>query len=270
MNKTILLNNGVKIPRIGFGVFRVPKGKMTQDTVMSALKLGYRLIDTAALYGNEKDVGLAIKRSKVSRNKLFVTTKLHPLRFFNIERGFYKSMKNLGVDYVDLYLIHWPFLRKKAIWNVLEKIYARGHIRAIGVSNYGMKDLQDLLLTGNIVPAVNQIEVHPFFVQEKLTRFCKANNIIIEAHSPLTHGKRLFEGKITTISNKYKKSNAQILLRWSLQKGNVIIPKAQSIQHLKENLNVFDFKISAEDMRKLDSLNENNYIAFLSRFSRNK
>ncbi|MDP3763487.1 MAG: aldo/keto reductase [bacterium] len=267
--RTITLNNGVEMPIVGLGVYNIKKGKRTQRVALNALNLGYRLIDTAALYRNEQDVGIAIRESGIPRNKIFVTTKLHPLRCFFVEAAFYKSMKKLGLDYIDLYLIHWPFFRKKEVWKTLENIYKRGHVRAIGVSNYSVGDLKELMEITKIIPTINQVEFHPFLYRKRVLDFCKSKNIVVEAHSPLTHGKRIDEENITNIAKRYYKSNSQILLRWSLQHGNIVIPKAESYQHLKENLDLFSFSINKEDMKTLNSLNENYHAAFLSKFSKN-
>ena len=269
--KTVTLNNSVKMPVLGLGVYQIPPGRTTQAVVLTALKLGYRLIDTAAFYGNEEDVGKAIKQSRIPRKEIFVTSKLHPLRCFGIEAAFSRSLKRLNVDYLDLYLIHCPFFRKKAVWKVLGKMYRRGAIRAIGVSNYGIKDLQELMTASNLIPTVNQVEFHPFLYNrntQTLMEFCKAKKIILEAHSPLTHGKRLSEETIAKMAKKYHRSTAQILLRWSLQHGTVVIPKAQSPEHLRQNLDVFNFTITDKDMIRIDSLDEHYHAAFLSRFLR--
>jgi len=263
------LNNGIKIPMVGLGVYKIPKGTATQQAVATAFKLGYRHIDTAAFYKNEHDVGIAIKKSKISREEIFVTTKLHPLKIFNIEKAFYKSLKKLDLNYIDLYLVHAPFLRKKKVWKTLEEIYQRGHIKAIGVSNYGIKDLQKLLNIAKIIPAVNQVEFHPFLFQKELKDFCQSKNIVLEAHSPLTHGKYIHHEKIEQLAEKYHKSPAQILLRWSVQQGNIVIPKTQNPLKMKENINIFNFSIKKEDVILLNSLNTKKHVAFLSNFEKN-
>jgi len=258
------------MPAIGLGVYQIPKGTDTENAVLSALKIGYRLIDTAALYGNEKDVGRAILKSGMPREEIFVTTKLHPLTFFNIEKAFYKSLETLGLTYIDLYLIHWPSFRKKSIWKSLEIIYKKGHVRAIGVSNFTIKDLDALLKNAKTIPAVNQVEFHPFLYKKELLDYCRSKSVILEAHSPLTHGKRLNNWTLQEIGKKYGKSSAQILIRWILQHGVAAIPKTTSESHMRENANVFDFELNTEDMTKLNNLSENYHAASISRFADRK
>lgn len=263
-SKTLRLNNGVEMPRLGLGVFRVPP-RETERAVRLALEAGYRLIDTAAFYNNEKEVGNAIRASGIPRNEIFVTTKLHPLRCFNVEEEFEESRKRLGWDYIDLYLIHWPFLRKRKVWQSLEKIVASGRARAIGVSNYRVKDLEDLLKSATIVPAVNQVEFHPFLTQKKLREYCASKEIVLEAHSPLAHGTRLNDPSLRSLGERYGKTPAQIMIRWALQHGTVAIPKSVNAERLKENLDVFDFTLSDEDVIKIDELNANDHMAGFSR-----
>lgn len=265
VKKFIALNTGIKIPSVGLGVFKIPDGMKTKETVKTALKLGYRLIDTASFYGNEADVGRAIKESKIPRREIFVTTKLYPLRITNIKKAFYESLRKLGLEYIDLYLIHWPFLRTRKIWEELESLYLEGKVKAIGVSNFNIEHLEKLLKTAKIVPAVNQVEFHPFLYRRELLDYCKSKSIKLEAHSPLAHGKMTQDLTINKIAKKYKKSNAQIMLRWALQHGTVVIPKATKESHLRENFNVFNFKIKEDDMNILDDLNANYHSAFLSR-----
>ena len=273
-NKTfahaMILNNKVQMPALGLGVYQIPKGHETENAVSSALKIGYRLIDTAALYGNEQDVGNAIRKSGVAREEIFVTTKLHPATLFNIEKAFDKSLQSLGLKYIDLYLIHIPTFRKKSIWKVLEKIYRQGRVRAIGVSNFTTKDLKNLLESAEIIPAVNQVEFHPFLYHKELLEYCKSKSILLEAHSPLTHGKRLTTPLLQEISEKYQKSPAQVLIRWILQHGLATIPKTTSENHMRENADVFDFEINEVDMTRLDNLNENYHAAWFSRLTDHK
>lgn len=262
---TFTLNNGIKIPALGFGVYQIPPGVETERAVVSALEIGYRHIDTAAFYKNEADVGRAIRASGIPRPEIFVTTKLFPTTIFNVEKSFFESLKKLHSGYVDLYLIHWPFLRKINIWKILEKLYAQGYIKAIGVSNYRIQDVEKILEGGTIVPAVNQVEFHPFLYRKELLSYSQSKNIILEAHSPLTHGKHLQDSRLLAIGETYGKSVAQILIRWSLQHGLVVIPKTLKKDRMKENIDVFDFEISSEDMLTLDNLNTNEHIAGLSR-----
>ncbi len=263
--KFVILNNGIKIPSLGLGVFRIPKGTKTEEAVTLALKLGYKLIDTAALYGNEIDVGKAIIKSGIPRKEIFITTKLHPLRILGIRKAFYKSLRKLGLNYIDLYLIHLPFLRTSQIWKELEKIYKEGRVKAIGVSNFNINKLKSLLKKIEIIPAVNQVEFHPFLYRKELLSYCNSKGIVLEAHSPLVRGKMMQNKTIKEIAKKYKKSEAQIMIRWSLQQGIAVIPKSTNKRHLKQNIDVFDFNIKNQDMNTLNKLNKNYYVAWLSK-----
>ncbi len=253
------------MPSLGFGVYQIPPGFETEQAVASALEVGYRLIDTAAFYRNEADVGRAIKKSGIPRAEIFVTTKLFPGKIFNVEKSFFNSLKKLDLDYVDLYIIHSPFFRKEETWKALEKIQASGFTKAIGVSNFRIADIEEILHSGTIVPAVNQIEFHPFLYRQELLRYCQSKGIVLEAHSPLTHGKHLRDPRIVAISQAYHKSPAQILIRWCLQHGLVPIPKTLKKERMKENLAVFDFSIGDSDMAKIDSLNINQHISGISK-----
>lgn len=257
---TITLNNGVKMPQLGFGVFKVPEGEEAYNAVKWALEAGYRGIDTAAVYKNEVSVGKAIKDSGIPREELFITTKV-----WNDNQGyeetlaaFEKSLERLKLDYVDLYLIHWPVKGKyKETWKALEKIYADKKSRAIGVSNFHIHHLEDLLETAKIVPAVDQIELHPTLSQEKLSTWLKAHDIAVESWGPLGQGSDLKNPVIVEIGEKYNKSSAQVILKWHLQHGFIVIPKSSHKERIAENLNVFDFSLSHEDMEALDKLNTN-------------
>lgn len=257
---TITLNNGVKMPQLGFGVFKVPEGEEAYNAVKWALEAGYRGIDTAAVYKNEVSVGKAIKDSGIPREELFITTKV-----WNEDQGyeetlaaFEKSLERLKLDYVDLYLIHWPVKGKyKETWKALEKIYADKKSRAIGVSNFHIHHLEDLLETAKIVPAVDQIELHPTLSQEKLSTWLKAHDIAVESWGPLGQGSDLKNPVIVEIGEKYNKSSAQVILKWHLQHGFIVIPKSSHKERIAENLNVFDFSLSDEDMEALDKLNTN-------------
>ncbi len=269
INPIVTLNNGTSMPVLGLGVYQISKGVETEKTVLTALELGYRLIDTAAFYGNEKDVGNAVRKSGIPRNEIFITTKLSPTTIFGVERALDGSLNRLGMDYVDLHLIHWPFLRKKTVWRTLEKAYKAGKARAIGVSNYGINDIENILSSAEIIPAVNQIEFHPFLYQKRLLEHCTSKGIVVEAHSPLTHNKRLNDPRILSVAQKYNKSAAQILIRWSLQHGLVVIPKTTKKERLQENMNVFDFEIIQTDMLLLDHLNDGYHAAWLAQFTKN-
>lgn len=258
INTTVKLNNDVEMPIFGLGVWHIGVGQQTRDAVTRALEAGYRHIDTAAFYGNEKDVGEAIRNSGIPRDEIFITTKL-----WNSDHGYDKALKafdtsmdKLGLDFVDLYLIHWPEenLRKDS-WKALEIIYSEGRSRAIGVSNYTIRHLKEVFDYAEAAPAVNQVEFHPFLYQKELLQFCRENKIQLEAYSPLTKGKKLGDAKLAEIAEKYSKSPAQVLIRWCLQKNVVVIPKSARKEHIIQNANVFDFHINYEDMARLDSFN---------------
>jgi diketogulonate reductase-like aldo/keto reductase len=266
ISSDITLNNGIKIPQLGLGVYQAPAGKTTERIVRYALELGYRHIDTAKIYGNETDVGIAVRKSRINREEIFVTTKLWNTDqgFDNAVRAFENSLQRLGLSYVDLYLIHWPVKGKIVeTWKAMIKILKDGKSRAIGVSNYSIDELKETLQISDIIPAVNQVEVHPFLYQKNLMDFCKNNGIQIESYSPLTRGKKLNHHLLKAISNKYGKTTAQILIRWNLQHGLVVIPKSIHENRILENSQVFDFEIEEKDMETLNSLNENLRTVFL-------
>lgn len=260
-----MLNNGVEIPLLGFGVYQIPAGEATEQAVLSALELGYRHIDTASFYGNEADVGRAIRKSGIPRAELFVTTKLWPTQFFQPEKAFEKSCRLLGLDYVDLYLLHWPSpIGKEHAWKGLERLYKAKRIRAIGVSNYSVGQLQTLLKKADVPPAVNQVEFSPFSYKKELLEFCQTQGVQLEAYSPLTRGKKLDHPALQDLAKRLGKTEAQILLRWAIQHRVVILPKSQRKQRMFENSQIFDFTIPPEEMQILDCLNEN-YHALFSR-----
>lgn len=267
VGRTTKLNTGATMPTLGFGVYQIPPGTTTKKAVQNALEVGYRLIDTASYYRNEKDVGSAIRGSGIPRSEIFVTTKLFPTRCWDVEKAFYKSLNRLGLDYVDLYLIHFPFFNKKNVWKTLEKIHARGHARAIGVNNYSIKNIETILESSSIVPAVNQVEFHPFLFRKKLLEYCAQKGIVLEAHSPLTHGKMLTDSQLRKIAAHYNKSTAQLLIRWALQHGLVVIPKTRSRERMQENFDVFDFTINDADMQQLDTSGHSSYVSGLSRLT---
>ncbi len=259
MTSTRKLNSGTEIPILGLGVFQTPPGRVTQEAVKYALEAGYRHIDTARIYGNEEDVGRGIKDSGVPREQIFVTTKL-----WNADQGYDSalsaceaSMRRLGLDYIDLYLIHWPVpeLRGES-WRALVELQRRGSCRAIGVSNYTVRHLQELLGSSDVIPAVDQVEFNPFLYQKELLRFCDGNGIQLEAYSPLTRGHKLDHPVVLDVARSYSKSPAQVMIRWGLQHGLVVIPKSTRPERIKENSEVFDFEISSADMSRLDSLGE--------------
>lgn len=310
------LNNGVEMPVVGLGVWKVNPAFIARRAVEDALNVGYRHIDTARIYLNERGVGKAIAQSQIPRQDIFVTTKL-----WNSDQGydktlnaFDKSLDRLGLDYVDLYLIHWPVTGKRLeSWRAMEEIYASGRAKTIGVSNFTVRHLDELLGNSKIVPAINQVEFHPFLFQKELMDYCNKHTIALEAYSPLAHGKNIDHPTISKIAEKIsqshvshlnarqgadeersesyqvydervpqsattpstksadrvpgsarkqasavrKVSNAQIMLKWSVQHGNIVIPKSTNLERMKENLDLFDFKIENADMQSIDNLNQN-------------
>ncbi|NNU98982.1 aldo/keto reductase [Geobacillus sp. DSP4a] len=254
------LHNGVKMPWVGLGVYKVKEGEEVKSAVRTALEIGYRHIDTAAFYENEEGVGQAIRESGIPREQVFVTTKV-----WNTDQGyettlkaFDASLKKLGFDYVDLYLVHWPVKGKyKETYKALEKLYKDGYVRAIGVSNFQIHHLQDVLADCEIKPMVNQVEYHPRLTQKELLTFCRENGIQLEAWSPLMRGEILTEPTIVEIGKKYGKTPAQVVLRWDLQHGVVTIPKSVTPARIKENADIFDFSLTDEEMKQIDALNLN-------------
>ena len=259
LKDTVTLNNGVQMPRLGFGVFKVKEGEEVVDAVKAALAAGYRAIDTAAAYQNEEGVGQAIRESGIPREELFITTKVWNSRqgYDTTLEAFEESRRKLGLDYLDLYLIHWPVKGKyKDTWRALEKLYSDGVVRAIGVSNFQTHHLDDIFEDNTIVPAVNQIEYSPLLTQEKVKGYCEEKGIHITAWSPLMQG-NLDLPLLQELSAKYGKTPAQIVIRWDLQKGVLTIPKSVTPSRIKENADVYDFKLSAEDVAAIDGLNQN-------------
>jgi diketogulonate reductase-like aldo/keto reductase len=263
LTSTTKLHNGVEMPWFGLGVFKVKEGQEVENSVKMAIQAGYRSIDTAAIYKNEEGVGKGIKGAGVPREELFITTKV-----WNAEQGyettlkaFETSLKKLGLEYLDLYLVHWPVKgRYVDTWKALEKLYQDGKVRAIGVSNFQIHHLQDVLEIAEVKPMVNQVEYHPKLSQLELLNFCKENGIQLEAWSPLMQGELLQNEVLSELSKKYNKSVAQIILRWDLQNGVVTIPKSVKEHRIKENADIFDFEISDEDMQKIHALNEDKRI----------
>lgn len=258
INSTVTLNNGVKMPLLGLGVYQA-RGREGEQAVTWALEAGYRHIDTAKFYGNEAEVGHAVRESGVPREDVFVVTKLwNNDHGYNAARAaFQESQKRLNLGIVDLYLIHWPVSAQRGeSWRALEALHAEGQVRAIGVSNYTIEHLQELLATARVVPAVNQVEFHPWLYQKKLLEFCRAHGIQLEAYSPLTKGERLHDPRLEAIARKYGKSPAQILIRWCLQHEVVVIPKSTNPQRIRENAEIYDFEITMEDICRLDAFDE--------------
>jgi len=258
ITSTLQSNQSISVPQLGLGVWK-SRPKECLEAVKSALSLGYRHIDTAAIYGNEADVGTAIKESGVSRSDIFLVTKL-----WNADQGYDTalraidvSLKKLGTDYVDMYLIHFPVSGKRnESWKALEKIKAEGKAKSIGVSNFMVPHLEELLKETGTVPAMNQVEYHPFLQDTKLKEYCIQKGILLEAYSPLAHGQKLEDSRITKLASQYKKSNAQILIRWSLQAGHVVIPKSKNPERIRENADVYDFVLSDADMKEIAGWNE--------------
>ncbi|MAG47302.1 aldo/keto reductase [archaeon] len=255
-NSKFKLNNDKEIPVIGLGVYQLENNSEGEESILHALKEGYRHIDTAAIYGNEDIVGKAIKKSNTSREEIFVTTKLWNDDHDNVEEAFNESLRKLNLDYIDLYLIHWPVSSRNESWKVFKKLYNEGKCKSIGVSNFTVNHLKELMEKTKIKPVVNQVEFNPFLFQKELLDFCKENNIQLVAYSPLTKGQRLNDENLLEIGKKYSKTSAQIILRWAIQHGVIVIPKSGNKERISENLNIFDFNIDEEDMKKLDSLNE--------------
>jgi 2,5-diketo-D-gluconate reductase A len=265
----VILNNGVEMPILGFGVFQIQVEKECEQAVYDAIMAGYRLIDTAASYLNEEAVGRAIKRSGVPREELFITTKLwvQDAGYESTKKAFENSLKRLQLDYLDLYLIHQPFGDVHGSWRAMEELYREGKIRAIGVSNFHPDRLIDLIIHNEVVPAVNQVETHVFNQQIESHNFMKENNVQIESWGPFAEGKNnFFQNEIlVSIAEKYNKSVAQVALRWLTQRGVVAIPKSVRKERIIENFNIFDFELSLNDMEKIAALDTNESLFFSHR-----
>ncbi|MEK4145646.1 MULTISPECIES: aldo/keto reductase [Robertmurraya] len=260
LQDTTVLNNGVHMPWMGLGVFKVEDGQVLVDAVKTAIKNGYRSIDTASFYNNEEGVGRAVKECGVPRDQLFITSKV-----WNSDQGYESTIKafestleKLDMDYLDLYLIHWPVKGKYVdTWRALEKIYKEGKVRAIGVSNFNVHHLEDILAVCEVKPAVNQVEYHPHLTQEEVRAYCEREKIQLEAWSPLKKGQLLNDPTIVEIANKYNKNSAQVILRWDLQNHVVTIPKSITESRIVDNANIFDFTLAEEDMQRISGLNIN-------------
>jgi diketogulonate reductase-like aldo/keto reductase len=258
--KTVKLNNGIEMPILGYGVFQIPDLKECEKSVLDAIESGYRLIDTAASYMNETAVGNAIKKSGVAREDLFITTKLwvQDTGYENTKKSFEKSLNKLQLDYLDLYLIHQPYGDVHGSWRAMEELYKTGKVKAIGVSNFQPDRVMDLITFNEIVPAVNQIETHPFNQQIETQKFLAENKIQIESWGPFAEGKNnIFQNELlASIGRKYDKTIAQVVLRWLTQRGVVAIPKSVKKERMKENFDIFDFELSTADMATIATLDQ--------------
>lgn len=256
--KNVVLNNGVEMPVLGFGVFQIADPAECERSVRDAIDVGYRLIDTAASYGNEESVGNAIKQSGVAREELFVTTKLWiaDTGYENTKKAFGRSLDRLQLDYLDLYLIHQPYGDVYGSWRAMEELYRDGVIKAIGVSNFHPDRVMDFIVHHEVVPAVNQIETHPFHQQVETQKFLEENNVQIESWGPFAEGKNnIFHNELlVSIAEKHGKSVAQVILRWLIQRGIVVIPKSVRRERMAENFDVFGFELDDEDMKAIQSL----------------
>jgi 2,5-diketo-D-gluconate reductase A len=258
---TITLNNGVEIPQLGFGVFQIPPDETVKATT-TALEVGYRHIDTAQMYGNEREVGLAVRESGIPRDEVFVTSKLNNNRLErdDIVRSFDASLTDMGFEYLDLFLVHWPLPGVSdyvARWKAMEEIYADGRVTAIGVSNFQPHHLRDLFASSEVRPAVNQIEVHPYLSQEELRAFDADHGIVTEAWAPIAKGKVADDAVIRGIAEQVGRTPAQVTLRWHLQRGDVVFPKSVTRARVEENFAIFDFELDESAMSAISALNRN-------------
>lgn len=264
--KNVVLNNGVEMPILGFGVFQIPDAEECERSVYEALQAGYRLLDTAAIYMNEEAVGRAIKRSGVAREEVFVTTKLwvSEAGYEGGKKGFERSLQRLQLDYLDLYLIHQPYGDVYGSWRAMEELYREGRVRAIGVSNFHPDRLMDLIVHNEVVPAVNQIETHPFHQQVEAQQFMREHGVQIESWGPFAEGKNnIFQNELLlSVAGKYDKTVAQVILRWLTQREVVVIPKSVRKERIVENFNIFDFELGAEDMEAIATLDTKQSLFF--------
>ncbi len=262
----VILNNGVEMPILGFGVYQITDAKECERSVSEALRTGYRLIDTAAVYMNEEAVGNAIKRSGVAREEVFVTTKLwvSDAGYESAKKAFERSIQRLQLDYLDLYLIHQPYGDVYGSWRAMEELHREGRIRAIGVSNFHPDRLMDLIVHNEVVPAVNQVETHPFNQQVETQQFMRENRVQIESWGPFAEGKNnIFQNELLlSVAGKYDKSVAQVILRWLTQREVVVIPKSVRKERIVENFNIFDFELNAEDMAAIATLDTKQSLFF--------
>ena len=258
INNKLKLNNGVEIPYLGLGTWDIRRKKNIDRAIHSAFEFGYRLIDTAAGYYNEKEIGEAIKSGSVPREEIFITTKLDNSDhgYKQALKAFETSIKKLDVEYVDLYLIHWPVRGRNESWKAMEELFKQEKCKAIGVSNFMINHLEDLKKNSSVLPAVNQIEFNPFVYEKEVIEFTQNLGVAIEAYTPIARGKKFKNTAIKELSEKYGKTEAQLMLRWGLQHNAIVIPKSSNPERIKENTDIFDFNISDEDMKVLNSLDE--------------
>lgn len=262
---SVQLNNGISMPALGLGVYAPEQQQEVGQAVEAALAVGYRLFDAAAIYGNEKEVGKALRQGGVSRNELFVTSKVwvDDMGFDATMRAFEKSLQDLSLDYMDLYLIHWPKdQHRKETWKALESLYDQGVVKSIGVSNYYQKHLEELFVYANVCPAVNQIELSPFCYLPEELDFCKQNNIQLEGYAPVVRGQKKDHPVLVDLARKYGKSTYQILIRWVIEQGAVTIPKSIHPERMIENAEVFDFVLDADDLARMAVLYDNTRVAW--------
>ncbi|CAM3133305.1 diketogulonate reductase-like aldo/keto reductase [Sporolactobacillus spathodeae] len=260
LDDRITLRNGVTMPGLGLGVWRVPDGEPVIHSVLNGLEAGYRMIDTAERYHNERGVGEAIRRSGIARDQLFITSKLwnDDQGYESTLRAYDTSLKKLGLDYLDLYLIHWPITGVyQESWKAMVKLYQEGRVRAIGVSNFHPHHIESLKEVSDVVPFVDQVELHPLLSQEPLRQYCKQQGIQIEGYSPLGTGTVLDNPVIVKIASQYDKTPAQIILRWAIQNDIIVIPRSTQKAHIESNAAIFDFTLSASDIAAIDAINQN-------------
>lgn len=265
MDSYRVLTNEVKIPSIGFGTYKLEDESETRDVIKNALKVGYRFIDTASFYGNEESIGRAIKESQVRREDIFLSTKIWNDKhgYDKAIKSFEESMRKLDIDYLDLLLINWPTKFNSETWKAFEDLYELGKVRAIGVCNFKIKNLEALRKTAKIMPMVNEIEVHPCFSQKSLVSYCNNYKIQVVGYSPIMKGQLLEVPLMMDLAEKYDKTIAQIALRWHIQKGIIPIPKSSHYGRMSDNIDVFNFELSDEDMRKIDNLDRNETVAIV-------
>jgi diketogulonate reductase-like aldo/keto reductase len=256
MIPTIKLNNGTSVPVVGLGTWQMKNPADTVEVMRTALSLGYRLIDTATMYRNEESVGEGVRTSGIPREEIVLTTKLWPDDFGDPQAAFETSLEKLGLDYVDIYLVHWPRGMQPSVWQALEGFVRDGRAKTIGISNFSVEETEEVLSYCEIPPALNQVQFNPFSYDAELLEYSKSKGIVLEAYRPLTRGERIGDETIAALAKKYGKSAAQILIRWNIEHGVIAIPKSTHPKRLRENLDVFDFSLNEEDMQALDALAE--------------